>query len=302
MRPTRVAIVGFGRLGRACARIIRDAPDMDLAVIVRRPESLNQPLPAEWRQVGVVTHIGELNSLDAALLCLPKEVARETARELFQHGLPLVDCTALHGAELLDYKKALDRVAVRHHVAAIIGAGWDPGALSLFRGMFQLLAPTGQTQTHERPGINLHHTLSAKMVQGIRDALCIEHRAADASLQRYLYVELSPGADFDDVAQRLRADPLFLDVETLVFPVDSLAALEDEGHGIVMARRGTAGPGAHQLLLLEARFDLRTLAAQIMVSAARALPLQAPGAHSLWEIPLGTLWGDLRGKMEGETI
>jgi diaminopimelate dehydrogenase len=72
---------------------------------------------------------------------------------------------------------------------------------------------------------------------------------------------------------------LFAGEETLVFPVDSVLKLEQEGHGILLERRGTARSGAHQNLLLEGRFDVPTFAARVMLDAARRLPSLEADAH-----------------------
>lgn len=103
--------------------------------------------------------------------------------------------------------------------------------------------------------MSLHHTLAARAVSGVKDALCTELRTGVGVMQRYVYVELTPGADLSRVTQAIRADPLFLDQETVVLPMDSIAALEDEGHGVVPERWGTSGGKAHQRFLLEGRFD-----------------------------------------------
>jgi diaminopimelate dehydrogenase len=281
--------MGFGRLGHACAEAIVAAQDLRLAGLVRRAESLGAALPAMFRDVSVTADIAELTAVDAALLCLPPQMVTAAAHDLLQHGMPAVECAALDGEVFRSHKERLDRLAQRQHVAAVLGAGWNPGALSLFRGLFALLIPKGHTDTTDRPGISLHHTLSARTAPGVRDALCTELRSADGKIQRYVYVELAPGADDERVAEAIRGEPLFLDEETLVFPVESVAALEEEGRGIVLERRGTAGRTAHQMLLLEARFDLPSLAAQVMLAAARALPNLAAGAHSLSEVPLSLL-------------
>jgi diaminopimelate dehydrogenase len=118
-------------------------------------------------------------------------------------------------------------------------------------------------------------------------------------MQRYVYVELEDGADTDLVGETIRSEPLFLDEETLVFPVDSLDTLEDEGHGMVMERWGASGSTGHQLLLMEARFDVYAFAAQSMIGAARALPELKPAAHSLLDIAPGALWGREREREEG---
>jgi diaminopimelate dehydrogenase len=133
--------------------------------------------------------------------------------------------------------------------------------------------------------------VAARGVAGVRDALCTELRGADGRVRRYLYVELEPGADPERVSAALRADPLFLDEETCVLPVESVASLEDEGRGIVLERWGEAAGVAHQRLLLEARFDPFALAAQVMAAAVQSLPGLAPGAHTLADVPASLLFG-----------
>ena len=59
----------------------------------------------------------------------------------------------------------------------------------------------------------------------LRRALC-----RSGKIQRYVYIELKPGADLPSIHQAIESDPLFLDEETLVLPVDSVAALEDRGN------------------------------------------------------------------------
>jgi diaminopimelate dehydrogenase len=302
MRRLRLAVAGFGRLGRACADAVLLADDLTLVAIARRPEKQGQPLPKHLRPVPVVTDVGDFREIDGVLLCLPEAPTREAAHDLLQHRVPLVECAALHGAAFQGHKEAIHRMALRHRTAAVVGAGWDPGALSLFRGLFALLTPKGHTDTRERAGVSLHHTLSAKAVTGVRDALCTELRSPEGRMQRYVYVELEQGADPDRVQDAVRAEPLFLDEETLVFPVPSVAALEDETRGVLLERRGTAGVTGHQLLLLEARFDLPALAAQVMLAGARALPALAAGAHSLYDLPLGALWGISRDRAQQEWI
>ena len=293
MKRLRVAVLGFGRVGSACCGAIRASDDLDLAGIVRRPESVGSHLPDAFRDVPVVIHVNELREVGAALLCLPPDQVREAAHHLLQHRIPVVECATLHGDDFRTHVAAIDRVAQHHRTPAVLGAGWDPGVLSLLRGLFALLTPKGHTQTRYSPGVNLHHTLTARDVRGVKDALCADVRGPEGNTQRYVYVELEPGADADRVAAAIRADPLCADQQVVVLPVESVAALEQEGHGIVLDRWGTSGAAAHQRFLLEARFDTFTLAAQVMLAAARAVSVQPPGAHSLFHIPLATLWGDL---------
>lgn len=172
----------------------------------------------------------------------------------------------------------------------------------MLRSLFALLTPKGHTTTSDRPGHSLHHGMAVKAIPGVKDALCAELRAADGRLQRYVYVELEEGADLEHVSQAIHDDPLFIGEETLIFPIDSVAFLEEAGRGVVIERRGTSGRTGHQFLMLEARFDVTAFTSEIMVAAARALPRLGPGAHSLLDVPLGTLFGAAIGRAESELI
>ncbi|MFI5247520.1 MAG: diaminopimelate dehydrogenase, partial [Nitrospirales bacterium] len=99
-----------------------------------------------------------------------------------------------------------------------------------------------------------------------------------------------------------RADPLFLDGETLVFPVESISVLEQEGRGVLLKRRGAPGRLGYQQFLLEAKFDESLLTAHMMLAAVRALPQLKPGAHSLLDLRLSALWGEQHKKAEGEWL
>jgi len=292
VKPLRLAVVGFGRVGQVCAEFISLSHDLSLAAIVRRAASAGGTLPETLRSIPLTTHIGQARDVDAALLCVPTNAVMETAYQILQHGIPVVDCATLHGEALHAHKNAIHKVAFHHKAPAIVGAGWDPGALSVFRSWFALLTPGGATETRHHTGISLHHTTMARSVVGVKDALCAEVRATDGRLQRYVYVELEKGADANTITQAIRADPLFLGEDTQVFPVESLAELEQEGRGVVLDRRGPPGRLGHHHLLLEARLDDPVLTAQVMVAAARALPQLDPGAYFLTEIPLSEMWGE----------
>jgi len=276
MKRARLAIVGFGILGRACALALLEAGDLELAGVVRRTGGA---LPAPFQRVALAAHLRDLKQVDAVLLCVPPDAALGMAREILQQHVPLVECARLAEHALQGYHDAIDRAARNHRVAAVVGAGWDPGVLPLIRRAFETLIPRGQTMSEKHPGLSLHHSAIAAAASGVRDALATEHRAPGGELQRYVYVELEQGADIGAVAQAIEADPLFVDARAHVFAVPDLATLQAAGSGIVLERRATATAGRHESLLLEARFDAATFAARTMLEAARRLALLAPGAH-----------------------
>jgi diaminopimelate dehydrogenase len=298
MKKTRLVIIGLGNVGRKCVEAIMSDSTVVLAGVVRRIDSA----PAPWLKAPAVTHISELNEVDAALICVPADEVMGIAQGLLQGRIPIVECARLHGESFLEHKSDIHRAALRHKVPAIVGAGCDPGALSLFRSQFALLAPRGHTETRLHTGTSLHHTLAAAGIQGVRKALATECTSVGGALQRYVYVELEPSADAAAVEDAIVNDPLFLDEQTQVFAVPSIAALEETNHGVTLERRAAPGDASHASWLLEARYDEAGLAARMMLAAARALPFLQAGAYSLLDLPPGMLWGEQRPVAEKEWI
>lgn len=287
MRRMRIAIIGLGRLGHKCAETISADQETELAGIVQRTVTTSK----FKGDIPIVTHISELKNVDAALICVPADAVLGVATNLLQSRIPIVECARLHGDDFLRHKSEIHRVAVLRKVQAIVGAGCDPGVLSLFRSYFALLTPHGHTETTLHTGSSLHHSLAAEGVKGVRKALATELKAAEGTTQRYVYVELEPSADPDEVERLIVNDPLFLDEQTLVFPVPSIDTLEETNRGLVLERHGKPGDVGHGSFLLETRFDEEGLAAKMMVSAAKSLTTPRVGAYSLLDLPINALWG-----------
>lgn len=262
MGKRRVAVIGLGKLGRRCAEALRGEADLALAGIVRR-----QPAPVAGLDVPVVGHISELGPLDAALLCVPPDITLGSAREILHRRTPVVECARLHGEAFLTHQAEMQRMAHLYKVRAVVGAGCDPGILSLFRSQLALLIPHGHTHTSLHTGSSLHHSLAAEGIEGVRQALATELKTPDGRLQRYVYVQLEPDADAAAIEQAIRRDPLYLDEETLVFLVDSVAELEEADRGLLLERHAAAGEPGHAALLVEARVNETAMAARVMLAA-----------------------------------
>jgi len=251
---SRIAIIGYGKLGQACADAVHECAGLELAGIVRRGD-----------------HVRELRAVQAALVCVPADTTLEVAADLLQQGIAIVECAALQGTGLEAHHAELIRRAARHRTRAIVGAGWDPGVLTLLRRGFAMLLPHGAEALTRRPVLPLHHT--TQPIPGVRGALVTEQQSG-VERQRYLYVELAPDAKLEAVRAAVSSDPAFAGEQTQVFAVDSIAALEAQGHGLLLERRC-----GHAALLFEARFDPVLFAARAMLDAAQRLPTLAVGGY-----------------------
>ena len=243
MKPLSLAVVGFGRVGKVCAEALLDSKDLVLAAVVRRLDSLAHSLPEAFCKIPVVSHVTQVHTVEGALLCVPLPQVLDAAQECLQHGIPIVESSVLHGEAFLAHRDAIHRVALRHKVPAIVGAGWDP-ALSLFRSLFTLLAPEGYTQTAHRVGVSLHHTAMARQIAGVKEALCTEQRATNGRRQRYVYVELEQGVDADRVIDAIAPILCFSVTRPWCFRLRVLPPLSKKDAGScsnVEGRRGAWG-------------------------------------------------------------
>lgn len=83
MKRIRVAVIGFGRLRRACAEAILASEDLELAGIARHPEHALSPLPEMLGDTPVRAHWTEIPRIDLAPICLPPDLIVPTAHEPF---------------------------------------------------------------------------------------------------------------------------------------------------------------------------------------------------------------------------
>jgi diaminopimelate dehydrogenase len=135
-----VAVVGLGRLGSACAEALIDEPEMTLAGVVRRPESLG-PMSGKLAQFFAVGHVRDLPAVDIALVCVPASNVLGVSRELLQTGLPIVECACFEG-HALESTTRTTAWPRRTCTTAAVGAGWNR-ACCLFSKAFDMLIPHG---------------------------------------------------------------------------------------------------------------------------------------------------------------
>lgn len=76
----RVAVVGYGNIGRYALDAIKASPDFELAGVVRR--SLTEKQPSTLQDIPVVTSIDALGKVDVALLCTPTRAVEEYALDI----------------------------------------------------------------------------------------------------------------------------------------------------------------------------------------------------------------------------
>ena len=283
MEKIRVAIVGYGNIGKYALDAVMTAPDMELAGIVRRQGSENKP--AELADITVVKDITELENVDVAILATPTRKVEEYAKKCLALGINTVDSFDIH-TQIVELRRSLDAAAKEHNAVSIISAGWDPGSDSIVRSLMQSLAPKGVSYTNFGPGRSMGHSVAVRAIAGVKDALSMTIPVGTGIHRRMVYVELEDGADFKTVEAAIKADPYFVNDETHVQQVPCVDDLNDVGHGVNLVRKGVSGKTHNQLFEFNMKINNPALTAQVLVNVARASMKQQPGAYTMIEIPV----------------
>ena len=247
----KVAILGYGNIGKYAEEAVKSAPDMALAGIYHHRDNL------------------EAITADVVLLCTPTRAVEQFASFFAQRGICTVDSFDIHN-QIYALRSHLMPVCVANKCVSIISAGWDPGSDSMIRALLLALAPKGITYTNFGPGRSMGHSVAAKAIEGVKDALSMTIPLGTGVHRRMVYVELEQGADFKAVEAAILADDYFAHDETHVIAVPDVDALNNVAHGVNLVRSGVSGATHNQRFEFNMTINNPALTAQVMVSSARA--------------------------------
>ena len=257
----RIAILGYGNIGKAAEEAIKTAPDMTLAGVYHHNDCL------------------DCIDADAVLICTPTREVQKFASVLAARGTCTVDSFDIHG-QIWNLREALDAVCTVNKCVSVISAGWDPGTDSMVRSLLMAMAPKGLTYTNFGPGRSMGHTVAAKAIKGVKNALSMTIPLGTGIHRRMVYIELEEGAEFKTVEAAILADDYFAHDETHVIAVDSVDALNNVAHGVNLVRSGVSGETHNQRFEFNMEINNPALTGQIMVSAARAaMRMKARGEY-----------------------
>ncbi len=285
MTKIRVAVVGYGNIGKSVIEAVDAAPDFELVGLVRRSAIMSEEETKELYGIKVVDDIKKLDDVQVAILCAPTRVVPDMAKEILAMGIHTVDSYDIHGG-IWDLKQALNPVAVKNKAVSIISAGWDPGSDSVIRALLEAIAPKGVTYTNFGPGMSMGHSVAVKAIKGVKKGLSMTIPLGTGIHRRMVYVEIEDGVDFKKVEENIKADDYFAKDETHVFQVENVDNLQDMGHGVKMVRKGVSGKTQNQLFEFDMRINNPALTAQMLVACARAATRIQPGAYTMIEVPV----------------
>jgi diaminopimelate dehydrogenase len=166
----RIAILGYGNLGRGVESAIRQNPDTQLvAVFTRRaPESV------KLQTAGVpVLHVDDApkmkDQIDVMILCGGSATDLPVQTPEMAKYFNVIDSFDTH-AKIPQHFAAVDTAAKASGKVAVISVGWDPGLFSLNRLYARAILPEGADYTFWGKGVSQGHSDAIRRIEGVLDA------------------------------------------------------------------------------------------------------------------------------------
>jgi len=229
----KVAIAGYGNIGRGVEAAIAQNEDMILTTVFtrRNPESI-QINTASAKVMNISDAASLKNDIDVVILC------GGSATDLPVQGPELaaifntVDSFDTH-AKIPEYFKSVNDAASQNGNTSIISVGWDPGLFSINRLYGDAILPNGGYYTFWGKGVSQGHSDAIRRVKGVKNGIQYTipvESAVDAARSgnlpelttrqkhtRVCYVVAEEGANLAEIEKTIKEMPnYFSDYDTTV--------------------------------------------------------------------------------------
>ena len=215
----RVAIAGYGNLGRGVESALAQNPDMRLVGVFSRRDPASVTLLDSSVPVYAMDTIEQYqDAVDVMILCGGSKTDLPEQGPYLAKFFNTVDSFDTH-AKVPEYYAALDQSARDAGRVALLSVGWDPGLFSLNRLYGEAILPEGETYTFWGKGLSQGHSDAVRRVPGVKSGVQYTLPSEEAIARvrsgeqpelttrekhkRECYVVLDNGADADIVRDNI---------------------------------------------------------------------------------------------------
>ncbi len=307
----KVAILGYGNLGRGVESAIARSDDMSLvALFTRRAPDTVKPRTA----VPVYSADSILDykdKIDVLILCGGSANDLPTQTPEMARHFNVIDSFDTH-AKIPEHFARVDDACKQGKKLAVISVGWDPGMFSLNRLIAQAILPDGKDYTFWGKGVSQGHSDAIRRIDGVADArqYTIPVESALESVRkgenpelstrqkhtRECFVVAKQGADLERIEQEIVNMPnYFADYDTTVHFITQAELERDHkgiAHGGRVLRSGVTGFDGEHKHVIEYSLKLDSnpeFTSSVLVAYARAAyRMSAEGAigcKTVFDIP-----------------
>lgn len=310
----RVAIAGYGNLGRGVESALSQNPDMRLVAVFSRRDPKSVTLLDSSVPVFSMADVEKYqNDVDVMILCGGSKTDLPEQGPYLAQFFNTVDSFDTH-AKVNEYHAALDAPAKKSEHIALLSVGWDPGLFSLNRLFGETILPEGETYTFWGKGLSQGHSDAVRRVEGVKRGVQYTLPSEDAIARvrcgeqpelstrekhvRECYVVLQDGADAETVRNSIVTMPdYFADFDTTVNFIDEATFNQEHSkmpHGGFVIRSGLTGDNNKQTIEYSLALESNPeFTASVLVAYTRAVHRLAAqgetGARTVFDVAPGLL-------------
>ena len=289
----KLAIYGYGNIGRGVEAAVRQNPDMTLTGVYTRRD------PASVKtKTGVPVYaaadIGKhKDEIDVLMICGGSATDLPVLTPMLARDFNVVDSFDTH-ARIPEHFASVDAAAKAGGHTALISGGWDPGMFSLNRLYANAILPQGSDYTFWGRGVSQGHSDAIRRIPGVADARQYTVPVPEAleavrsgkcpelttrqKHTRECYVVAKEGADKAAIEQAIKTMPNYFDeYDTTVTFITAEEMARDHAelpHGGFVIRTGVSGLNNEHTHTIEYRLTLDSnpeFTALVLVALARAV-------------------------------
>ena len=285
----KIAIVGYGNLGRGVERALKQSADMELVGVFSRRNPANvqtDGAPA----FAMEELIAQKGKIDVCILCGGSATDLPVQTPEITKNFNTIDSFDTH-AKIPEHYANVDQAAKENQTVSIISTGWDPGLFSLNRLYAESILPQGDTYTFWGKGVSQGHSDALRRIEGVADAIqytipkseVIEKLKAGEKLElttrdkhlRECFVVLEETADEKAIKEEIVTMPNYFDeYDTIVHFITAEELKRDHQampHGGTVLRTGTTHEDTKQVIEYNLQLESNPeFTASVLVAYARA--------------------------------
>ena len=289
----RIAIAGYGNLGRGVECAIRQNPDMELKAVFTRRDPASLSIRTPGVPVYPMEKAAEMaEEIDVMILCGGSATDLPVQTPAMAAHFNVVDSFDTH-AKIPEHFAAVDQAAKAAGKVAVISAGWDPGMFSLNRLYANAILPNGKDYTFCGKGVSQGHSDAIRRIEGVQDARqytipvesAVEAVRAGKNPElttrekhtRLCYVVAKEGADKARIENEIKTmHNYFADYDTTVHFISQEEMQRDHSglpHGGCVIRSGHTGWEGEHHHVIEYSLKLDSnpeFTSSVLVACARA--------------------------------
>lgn len=309
MSKIRVAIAGYGNIGRGVELAIQQNPDMNpVGIFTRRdPAAIKTATGIPVFSLDDVA--GYTDKIDVMIICGGSATDLPVLTPKLAGLFNTVDSFDTH-AKIPEQFARVDKAAKAGGHLALISSGWDPGLFSINRVYAEAVLPAGSSYTFWGRGVSQGHSDALRRVEGVKDAkqYTVPVPAAMDAVRsgsnpelstrdkhtRECFVVAEEGADLSRIEREIKEMPnYFADYDTTVTFISEEELKREHSaipHGGFVIRSGESAAGNKSIIEYSLKLDSNSeFTSSVLVASARAVAKMAAegktGCITMFDVP-----------------